>query len=139
MSNPLTQRAASLRNGQGAAAPPPAYQPAPAARIRLEKPIPGHHGDIAEIVLRAPTFGDYIDCGQIMRRVISDDPDRPGKLRIEPIEDQKSLMAWVSTLSGIGETQLRLMSWTDARRLAAEVMKIVQAADEGNSPAGPTT
>lgn len=33
------------------------------ARIPLPEPIPGHDGPITEIVLRQPTYDDYIACG----------------------------------------------------------------------------
>jgi len=33
------------------------------ARIPLSEPIPGHKGPIREIVMRQPTYDDYIACG----------------------------------------------------------------------------
>ncbi len=32
-------------------------------RIPLTRPVPGHHGDVRELVLREPTFNDFMDLG----------------------------------------------------------------------------
>lgn len=116
-----------------------AYQPAPAAVVQLANPVAGHHGMIAEIHLREPTYGDYIDCGPLIRRILSDDPDQPGRTRIEAVEDGEALTKWICRLSGLPEAVLRLLSWRDGKAVAREVAAIIQEMDAGNSSARTTS
>jgi len=110
-----------------------------AVAIDLVKRIPGHHGDISRIEIREPTFGDYVECGPIVRNVWSDDAERPGKPRMESIENPAAIMKWAVALTGIPESVLRLLGWKDARAVMGEVFAIVQELEKGNSQAGPTT
>lgn len=127
-------------NGYAAPTPPPAPSrdgPPVVSRIELAEPVAWHHDVVAAIELRRPTWGDYMDCGPILRHVTSDDPDQPGKKRSEMIEDKDAMAKWMARLSGRSETFLRLLSWRDGKALANEVVLIV-ADLQGNSERGPT-
>jgi len=109
-----------------------------AAKIELRRPLPGHNGNITEIVLKEPNLADLIDCGHLMRRILHE----PGSatMRLELVDDPAALMRWMIRLSGQHEAILRLMSIPDARAVQSEVARIVDEFNVGgNSPASPTT
>ena len=128
-------------NGYAAPTPPPAPAatggPPVVSQIQLAEPVAWHHDVVSVIDLRRPTWGDYMDCGPILRHVTSDDPDQPGRKRSEMIEDKEAMAKWMARLSGRTETFLRLLSWRDGKALANEVVLIV-ADLQGNSERGRT-
>lgn len=128
---------------RGAAMPPPmpprapagnGYAPAqapvregtpPVCVVELADPVAWHNEVVDRIELRRPTYGDYMDCGPILRHITSDDPDQPGKRRSEMVEDQAAMTKWMARLSGRGENFLRLLSWRDGKAIAGETVMIV--------------
>jgi hypothetical protein len=109
--------------------------PAPAAVIHLEKTISGHHAPISVIELRPPTFGDWLDIGEIQAYVIT---DTQAMSRGQPIATRvehrlEAIGRWFQALSGQPMAVLTQMSLADARRVYTAIARLVGTIDGGNS------
>jgi len=108
-------------------APAPAAAAAGGTRIELTTPIIGHRGTINEIVLREPTMGDYLDCGQVMITYGLAAGAAGDVERIQVVEDRVAIMRWMVALSGIEEALLRMMSVPDGIRVGRAIVSLAQA------------
>lgn len=152
------------RNQQGAAGAPPANQPtviapprapaqapqaaAPAPSpppgmddvaevVRLSRPLPGHRGEIYEIHLRRPTFGDWIECGDIHKTRVQN----PGatEMTLSVDVEAAAVAKWFERLSGLGMAQLARLEMGDARAVFRAVARLVGQLDAGNSATPPSS
>lgn len=135
-------RASSL-----ATQPQPAQPAAPSAfaadnhivvRIELTAPLLGHHGAIGVLELKEPTFGDYLDCGPLVRNIAMD-PQGEGKMKVEVVDDTEALAQWAQRLTGQPQAILRTLRPRDAFALRREISRIVAEFELGNLPSAPTS
>lgn len=135
------QAAAVLRQAASNANPePPQSAPAPAgAVVPLSKSITTHKGSVSELVVRAPTFTDYISIGDIDTPVASGvGPDgRPTQLEVRT--NHEAIMRWASALTGHDRIVLSQLAPADAGELIRAVRVAIAPFAQGNSPAAPTS
>lgn len=120
----------------------PAAQPqtAPAPRqvvvtIELSKPLPGHHGEIYAVELRAPEFADWVECGDIHETIVIDPAamqrGEPGAAKVTVRAE--AVAKWFQRLSGLPYAALGKLAMKDARAVFGEVVTLVGSLDAGNS------
>lgn len=143
------QAAAVLRQAASNANPEPAapaaasvQQVAPATAgetIPLSKTIQTHQGPKSELVLRAPTFTDYIELGDIDTAVaLSLAADgKPEQLEVRT--NHEAIMRWASALTGHDRVVLSQLAPRDAGALIRAVRLAIAPFTQGNSPAAPTS
>jgi len=96
----------------------------PARTIKLSKPVDGHGGPLTQIVLREPTFDDYLKHGDVSKASRSDDG------AISFAVDRVALIGWAETLSGVDRLTLGALAMKDVNRLTQLIVELVGA--EGN-------
>ncbi|MGU3665805.1 hypothetical protein ACLBX9_16625 [Methylobacterium sp. A49B] len=106
-------------------------------RIPLPEPLPGHKGPITEVVIRRPTFSDYLDCGG---EPYSIGQSEEGALF--SIEKPETIKAYINAL--VVEPDTLLLEQSDflvAREVRKAILGFFQAAaeDSAASPSSPTT
>ena len=129
-------------NGNVAPAPEPtaaASATAGSVTLPLTRPIVTHQGPKSEIVIRAPTFTDYIANGDIDTPVASGvGPDgRPTTLEVRT--NHEAIMKWASALTGLDRLVLSQLAPGDAGEMLKHVRMAIQPFSQGNSPAAPTS
>ncbi len=131
----------AVQNGQqahplsGLAQPPQAPYTAPPGDgdvVQLEQPIKSHQGDIRQIPLRAASFSDFIDIGDVDTWVASGvtDAGETTGLRVET--NYPAIMQWASRLSGLDHHVLGALKPRDAHRLMVAIKRIVGVFTRGN-------
>lgn len=148
-SQPSPAAAAVLRQAAGNGNPEPsatAVGAAPASAagstvIPLSKPIATHKGTVSEIVIRPPTFTDYIQIGDIDTPVISGKADGdPGQdVSVVVRTNYAAIMRWASALTGLDQIVLSQLAPHDAGLLMRHVRLALAPFQQGNSPAAPTS
>jgi hypothetical protein len=135
-----TQAAGQRAPANGAATPRrPGATRGVFATIELSRPIDSHDGPRASIDVAEPTFGDWIDCGPLFRR-IAEVEEATGKVRVEVIDRPEALMAWIRRLTGLHDAEVRQMTPRDSQALRSVVMDAANEFDQaGNSPPAPTS
>ncbi len=113
----------------------------PTVRIPLPEPIPSHKGLIAEIVLRQPSYDDYIACGG--------EPYSIGESEggaLFTIEKPEVIWAYANTCMVVPSdplllSQLGAGNWRVAREVRKAVLGFFQASAEASEPSetSPTT
>ncbi len=112
--------------------------PASGVVIKLTKPVEGHHGLIREIVLKEPTFGDWVECGDMFKRTLIK-PAGDGIERMSLDMDTGAVARWFHRLSGQPSAVLAQLSYQDAMVIYNHVQLLVGDTSKGNSPTPPTS
>jgi len=136
------QAAAVLRQAASNGNPEPSPAAAPAANgitIPLTKPISTHRGTVSEIVMRSPTFTDYIANGDIDTPVASGVGVDGKPTSLEVRTNHEAIMRWASTLTGLDRLVLSQLAPGDAGELIQHVRRAILPFSQGNSPATPTS
>lgn len=112
--------------------PAPVAESAPIAlgsvTVPLSRPLVTHRGDVHEITLRAPTFGDFIDLGEVTRMFAVPSERNPEEMgQVELKVDRAAVMRWAVRLSGHDQVILSTLSANDAQRLMAPIVQLVAA------------
>lgn len=102
-----------------------------AATITLSKPLQSHEGEVKKIELREPTYGDYIDLGEIVTETMIKDPNGGDTPNVRVSHDTDAIHAWLVRLSGVDENILRLMSFPDGKAAILAVKRLMQGAPAG--------
>ncbi len=100
------------------------------ATVQLSRPLTTHRGDVSEIALRKPNFGDFIDLGQVENLRFSQSED--GAKQQESVIDFERLMRWAVRLSGIDRVILSTLDPIDAYELSKAVIQIANVFILGN-------
>lgn len=132
VTNPLSGLAPSAAPAAGV----PAVAPTPighGATITLSQALTTHRGPVREIFVRVPTYGEFIDLGEIDKVYVLelDEGNRPSKM--ESTMDRQALMRWMVRLTDLEAHVLGRMSMADGRKVETAVRRFVQALAEGNS------
>ncbi len=101
--------------------------------IALSKPITTHTGVVRELVLRAATFTDYIENGDIDMVIAGGfGPDnKPTELRT--VTNFDGLMKWAVALTGYDRLVLSQLAPSDAGKMMRNLRLQLQAFQQGNS------
>ena len=117
-----------------APAPAPDFTTEPdGTRVRkLLKPIQGHHGMVAEVKLRPPSYRDYMTLGDPSALIVM-----PGG--VLPQEDLGVVQKYIERLLiGCDALVLEQADYRDAMVLKAMVMDFFRPASASSSTAAPT-
>ncbi|MDQ8700219.1 hypothetical protein [Hyphomicrobium sp. LHD-15] len=100
------------------------------ATVPLSRPLKTHQGDVREIVLRKPQFGEFIEIGPVENLVFS---NADGEARqMESKIDLQRLMRWASRLSNIDQIVLSTLDPIDGYNLSKAVVEAVNVFVVGN-------
>lgn len=120
-------------NGAAAAAP----GSGDVLRVLLSRPVPTHKGELRELAVRVPDFGEFIELGEITSVLrFGETPD--GQPILKTQIDRDKLMAWAVRLTGVDRVILGTLPPPDAYRLSLSVTRVVEIFTQGNSPSGLT-
>ena len=128
----------ALAGGTGA---PPQFSAASVAPARevavvvdLSQPLPGHDREHFSVELRKPTFGDWLECGDIHETVIHDPKAMQlgGAGSVQVKINHEALAKWFARLSGLPIASLVKLTMPDARKVLKEVVALVGSIDAGN-------
>ena len=102
--------------------------------IELSQPLPGHDREYWQIELRKPTFGDWLECGDIHETVIHDPKGMQlgdgGAVQVKINHD--AVAKWFTRLSGLSFASISKLSMPDSRKVLREVVAMVGSIDSGN-------
>lgn len=125
--------AAETASAAPPAAPTAAPLPAGPMTIPLSKVIPGHRGDISEVTLRPPTFGDWLEIGDIQRQVFFAPEIEGGQPSFRLELQEARVGAWIKRLSGLHDAQIAQMTMADGAAVYAAVKDLLNVVrDAGN-------
>lgn len=109
---------------------PPAPLAAPHSladiEIALLRPLVTHAGDLRKLTLRVPTFGDFVDLGEVTRMFAvpsETDPEQMGQVELKV--DRAAVMRWASRLSGHDRVVLGQLAPADAQKLMSAIVQVV--------------
>ncbi len=103
-----------------------------AITVKLSKPLEGHQGIIHEIKLKSPTFGDWIECGD-MHRASLVKPGADGAERVLLDLDHAAVARWFQRLSGQPMAVLAQLAYEDGKVIMGHVDRLVGATTRGNA------
>ena len=108
------------------------------AQVRLTRAIETIDGPVTTLTLREPTFGDWLDCGELNSAVAVTDGagGQPGRIEIQT--NREAVMRWLARLSGLDQAVLTQLTMTDFRQAHLALQRIVGDM-EGNSASAPTS
>ena len=130
---PRMAPAAVAAPSEAPSSPPPISVDGGPVVVALTTAIPGHRGDISEVTLRAPSFGDWLEIGDIQRMTYIDAEleGGPRSARIEIIEARVG--AWIKRLSGLHDAQIGKLTMKDGAAVYAAVKELLNVVrDAGN-------
>lgn len=82
------------------------------------------------ITLRAPTFGDWLICGDISRQTVNNPRDSSGEVAVEFRTSPHAVAAWLQRLSGLDAAALSSVPLSTARLAFAQLVAMVPAFDQ---------
>jgi len=106
--------------------------------IPLSKPIQSHQGPKTVLVIRQPTFTDYIANGDIDTAVASGMGADGKPTSLEVRTNHEAIMRWAATLTGFDRLVLSQLAPGDAGEMIRHVRQAILPFSQGNSPAAPT-
>lgn len=108
--------------------------PPGAIEIELSEPVSVANGVLVDVVyLRQPTFGDWLDCGDLMQTVAVE--AETGTPKIQVSIDPQAAVKWFARLSGHNARFFRVLPLRDWRRILKQLQVLA-----GDAPAeNPTT
>lgn len=105
--------------------------------VPLSKPLATHKGEVRQIDVRVPDFGDFIEIGEI-ESVLKTGETPDGQPILKSSIDRERLMRWMVKLTGIDRAILSTLPPLDAYRVSLAVTKVVEIFSVGNFKGGPT-
>lgn len=114
--------------------------PAPFMTVTLSRPLNTHKGAVSVIPVRAPTFLDYIDIGDIdtvIAHNIDEVTEKPDALEVKT--NHAAILRWAVALTGIDRIVLSSLPPVDAGSLMRAVRQAVAPFSQGNSSRAPTS
>lgn len=102
--------------------------------VPLKSPLPQARGQVQELLLRRPTVGDWITCGDasVQRVAVQQDDDTAALRQIEMRIDRAAVNRWLMALTGQPEALLALLDYEDARNVYAHLRGMLAGLDVGN-------